>query len=182
MSGLSSAKSVSQAGAWRGHEPPSPRRMPTLPTNRKSLSALAQRASLIFAGRNLAEESGAGQADAASRRVAFGKRFGRFVPGEQRASRRLCRTLGLPDFGKSPANRGVCRVTSRTVRLLPDPPGGRVRRRVVGGSLPVARLENRSRVACPLPGPVVGRRRKSLKSKTGGEGGIRTLDTGFGPV
>ena len=39
--------------------------MPTLPTNRKSLSALAQRASLIFAGRNLAEESGAGQADAA---------------------------------------------------------------------------------------------------------------------
>ena len=64
-SGLSSAKSVSQAGAWRGHEPPSPRRMPTLPTNRKSLSALAQRASLIFAGRNLAEESGAGQADAA---------------------------------------------------------------------------------------------------------------------
>ena len=65
MSGLSSAKSVSQAGAWRGHEPPSPRRMPTLPTNRKSLSALAQRASLIFAGRNLAEESGAGQADAA---------------------------------------------------------------------------------------------------------------------
>ena len=65
MAGLSSAKSVSQAGAWRGHEPPSPRRMPTLPTNRKSLSALAQRASLIFAGRNLAEESGAGQADAA---------------------------------------------------------------------------------------------------------------------
>ena len=61
------AKSVSQAGAWRGHEPPSPRRMPTLRTNRKSLSALAQRASLIFAGRNLAEESGAGQADAASR-------------------------------------------------------------------------------------------------------------------
>ena len=99
------------------------------------------------------------------RRVAFGKRFGRFVPGEQRASRRLCRTLGLPDFGKSPSNRGVCRVTSRTVRLLPDPPGGRVRRRVVGGSLPVARLENRSRVACPLPGPVVGCGRKSEKSK-----------------
>ena len=99
------------------------------------------------------------------RRVAFGKRFGRFVPGEQRASRRLCRTLGLPDFGKSSANRGVRRVTFRTVRLFPDPPGGRVRRRVVGGSLPVARIENRSRVACPLPGPVVGRRGKSKNLK-----------------
>ncbi len=132
-------------------------------------------------------------------RIAVGKRFGRFVPGEQRASRRLCRTLppssrgfggtsGLPDFGKSSTNRGVCRVTSRIVRLLPDPPGGRVRRRVVGGSLPacpagagaarrrIARIENRlvppklanegeSRVACPLPGPVVGHRGKSEKSK-----------------
>ncbi len=52
-------------GPGRRRKPPSPRRMPTLPTNRKSLSALAQRASVIFAGRNLAEESGAGQADAA---------------------------------------------------------------------------------------------------------------------
>ena len=29
----------------------------------------------------------------------------------------------------------------------PDPSGGRVRRRVIGGNLPVARLENRSRLA-----------------------------------
>ena len=146
-----------------------------------------------FCGSDSGGRKRSGSGGRGASRVAFGKRFGRFVPGEQWASRRLCRTLGLPDFGKSPSNRGVFRVTSRTVRLLPDPPGGRVRRRVVGGSvaaafsrrpwpcgrclrqpilaaalaarIPVARIENRSRVACPLPGPVVGRRGKSEKLK-----------------
>jgi hypothetical protein len=129
-----------------------------------------------FCGSESGGRKRSGSGGRGASRVAFGNRFGRFVPGEQRASRRLCRTLppssrgfggtsGLPDFGKSPANRGVCRVTSRPVRLLPDPPGGRVRRRVVGGSLPVARIENRSRVACPLPGPVVGRRGILLRAR-----------------
>jgi len=118
-----------------------------------------------FCGSESGGRKRSGSGGRGASRVAVGKRFRRFVPGEQRASRRLCRTLGLPDFGKSSTIRGVCRVTSRTVRLLPHPPGGRVRRRVVGGSLPVARIENRSRVACPLPGPVVGRRGKSEKSK-----------------
>ena len=125
-----------------------------------------------FCGSESGGRKRSGSGGRGASRVAFGKRFGRFVPGEQRASRRLCRTLGLPDFGKSSDNRGVCRVTSRTVRLLPDHPGGRVRRRVVAGNLPVARIENRSRVACPLPGPVVGRRGKSEKSKMAERGGF----------
>ena len=47
--------------------------------------------------------------------------------------------------------------------------GRRLRQPILAATLaariPVARLEDRSRVACPLPGPVVGRRGKSEKSK-----------------
>ena len=120
MSGLSSAKSVSQAGAWRGHEPPSPRRMPTLPTNRKSLSALAQCASLIFAGRSLAEESGAGQADAAcwARRVR--KAFRSIRPRRAEGLAAALPHARPFRLRRIPSNRGDCRVTSRTVRLLID--------------------------------------------------------------
>ena len=98
-------------------------------------------------------------------RVAFGKPFGRFVPVEQRASRRLCRTLGLPDFGKSSAIRLLFDRRGNRVRIRPDPFGGRVRRRVVGESLPVARLENRSRLARQVSESVAGRGGKSENSK-----------------
>ena len=133
---------------WRGHEPPEPR------SGRPD-----------FCGSESGGRKRSGSGGRGASRVVFRKRFRRFVPGDQRALRRLCRTLGLPDIGKSADNRGFCGVTSRTVRLFPDTPGGRVRRRVVGECLPFARLENRSRVARPLSGPVVGRRGKSEKSK-----------------
>ena len=84
---------------------------------------------------------------------------------QRTASRRLCRTFGLPDFGKSSTIRLLFNRRGKRVAVHPDPSGGRVRRRVVGGSLPVARLENRSRVARPVSASVVGRRQKSLNFK-----------------
>lgn len=115
-----------------------------------------------------------------------------------KASRRLCRTLA--DFsrhwkagGESKNRRkqgdfaafGVRRhgrviVVRRRVGVHSDPSGGRgvtVRSqsgggRSVGCGLSVARLEIRSRVACPVPGPVVNRGRKSEKFKLAERGGF----------
>ena len=129
-----------------------------------------------FCGGDSGEENGRAGGSRGASRVAFGKRVVRFVRRDRRASRRLCRTLppssrgfggtsGLPDFGKSSAIRLLFNRRGKRVAVHPDPSGGRVRRRVIGGSLPVARLENRSRVARPLSASVVGRRRKSLNFK-----------------
>ena len=118
-----------------------------------------------FCGGDSGEENGRAGGSRGASRVAFGKRVVRFVRRDRRASRRLCRTFGLPDFGRSSAIRLLFHRRGKRVAVHPDPSGGRVRRRVIGGSLPVARLENRSRVARPLSASVVGRRRKSLNFK-----------------
>ena len=179
-----------QAGAWRGHEPPSPRRGASC--RRGSLSA------------KLIKPASCGGDSVRRRRVRRGGRSGDrdrrkpergsesesdgclFPESHRRASRRLCRTLA--DFsrhwkaGGESKNRGKQGEFAsfdgrrdghgvgvrRRVGVHPDPSGGRgvtVRRqagggRSVGHGLPLARLEDRSRVACPVPGPVVGRRPK----------------------
>ena len=140
--------SCPQAVTWRGHEPPEPRG-----------------GAPDFCGSESGGRKRSGSGGRGLRRVAFGKRVVRFVRRDRGASRRLCRTFGLPNFGKASAIRLLFDRRGKRVRVHPHPSGGRVHRRVVGGSLPVARLENRSRVARPLPGPVVGRRGKSEKSK-----------------
>ena len=180
-----------QAGAWRGHEPPSPRRGASC--RRGSLSA------------KLLKPASCGGDSVRRRRVRRGGRSGDrdrrkpergsesesdgclFPESHRRASRRLCRTLA--DFsrhwkaGGESKNRGKQgdfeSLGGRRhghgggvrcmVGVHPDPSGGcgvTVRRqagggRSVGHGLPLARLEDRSRVACPVPGPVVRRGRKS---------------------
>ena len=130
-------------------------------------------------GGDSGEERGREGGQRGGSRVAFGKRVGGFVRHDGRASRRLCRTCGLPASGKSSAIRLLCHRRGNRVRVHPDPSGGRVRRRVVGGSLPVARLENRSRLARPLSASVVGRCRKprnfKLAEREGFEPSIRDL-------
>ncbi len=124
-----------------------------------------------FCGGDSGEENGRAGGSRGASRVAFGKRVLRFVRRDRRASRRLCRTFGLPDFGKSSAFRLLFDRRGKRVAVHPDPFGGRDRRRVIGGSFPVARLEYRSRVARPLSASVVGRCRKSLNIKMAeGEG------------
>ena len=118
-----------------------------------------------FCGGDSGEENGRAGGSRGASRVAFGRRVVRFVRRDRRASRRLCRTFGLPDFGKSSAIRLLFNRRGKRFAVHPDPFGGRVRRRVIGGSVPVARLENRSRVARPLSASVVGRRRKSRNVK-----------------
>ncbi len=87
--------------------------------------------------------------------------------------------LGLPGFGKSSAIRLLFDRRGNRVRIRPDPFGGRVRRRVVGESLPVARLENRSRLARPVSESVAGRGEKSENSKLAERGGFEPPNPGI---
>ncbi len=88
------------------------------------------------------------------------RRFGRFPPADPRASRRLCRTLGLPESRKSPAKWivFVCRRSRSPV--CPDPAAGFARRSPRRKNLPLAGVEIRSRVAYPVPAAVGGCRAK----------------------
>ena len=108
-----------QALAWRGHEPP---------------EALGGSGGL---------ESGGGQRSAAggpaARRMRFARRFGRVAPPDPRASRRLCRTLGLPE---SPPKRPLFVRRRSRGPVCPDPAARCRRVPPRRKNLSLARLEN----------------------------------------
>ena len=87
----------------------------------------------------------------------FGRGGGRFDP---RASRRLCRTLGLPESRKSPPKWIVFVRRRSRGPVPPDPAAGFERRSPRRKNLSFARLENRSRLAYPVPAAVGGCRAK----------------------
>ena len=108
----------------------------------------------------------------AARRVRFARRFGRFPPADPRASRRLCRTLGLPESRKSPA-KWIVFVRRRSRGPVRPDPAARCRRVFPAPkNLSRARLENRSRVAHPVRRPVGLRRPKSPHKKLAERVGI----------
>ena len=120
-----------QALAWRGHEPP---------------EALGGSGGL---------ESGGGQRSAAggpaARRMRFARRFGRVAPPDPRASRRLCRTLGLPE---SPPKRPLFVRRRSRGPVCPDPAARCRRVPPRRKNLSLAGVEIRSRVAYPVPARV----------------------------
>ena len=98
---------------------------------------------------------------AGGRRVRFGRGGGRFDP---RASRRLCRTLGLPESRKSTAKRIVFVRRRSRGPVRPDPAAGFFSRSPRRKNLSLAGVEIRSRVACSVPARV-GRCRKISSDK-----------------
>ena len=121
-----------KALAWRGHEPPE-----------------------AVAGSGGRKWRAAGGPQSRGR---FGRAGGRFDP---RASRRLCRTLGLPESRKSPPKWIVfVRCRSRGP-VHPDPAAGFFSRSPRRKNLSLAGVEIRSRVACPIPARVGRCARKS---------------------
>ena len=87
-------------------------------------------------------------------------RFGRVAPADPRASRRLCRTRGLPESRKSPAKWIVFVRRRSRGPVRPDPAAGFERRNPRRKNLPFARVEIRSRPAYPVPAAVGGCRAK----------------------
>ena len=81
----------------------------------------------------------------------FGRGGGRFDP---RASRRLCRTLGLPESRKSPPKWIVFVRRRSRGPVPPDPAAGFERRSPRRKNLSLAGVEIRSRLAHPIPARV----------------------------
>ena len=127
-----------QALAWRGHEPP---------------EAVAGSGGL---------ESGGGQRSAAGGPAARRMRFGRVAPADPRASRRLCRTLGLSE---SPTKRTLFdrRRSRDPVRADPAARCRRVHPR--RKNLSFARLENGPHPPHSVHAFVGNRRPKSTRQK-----------------